>query len=230
MYGVGSLFGGWGAMNEQELRTAAQEAATRAYAPYSRFYVGAAVLLATGEVVTGCNVENASYRLTCCAEQTAIARAVAEFGPGVRIAAVAVANRDTSIACAPCGGVPANHCGIRGERLSCVLSGWSGGMPRWRTCSQHDSTRRCCRHERADRACGGRHSEEARWTRANGGGNCRVCAWRGAAGNYPGTHGCAADGDFSAGHDIAGVGGAYGRDAHVWGGFRRCGPARGDGR
>ncbi len=90
-------------MLEQTLRAAAQEAAGRAYAPYSRFYVGAAVLLATGEVVTGCNVENASYRLTCCAEQTAIARAVAEFGPAVRVVAVAVANLDTTIACAPCG-------------------------------------------------------------------------------------------------------------------------------
>ncbi len=91
-------------MDEQRLRAAAQEAAGHAYAPYSHFYVGAAVLLATGEVVTGCNVENASYRLTCCAEQTAIARAVAEFGPAVRVVAVAVANKDTAIACAPCGG------------------------------------------------------------------------------------------------------------------------------
>ena len=90
-------------VDQQRLRAAAQEAAGRAYAPYSRFYVGAAVLLTSGEVVTGCNVENASYRLTCCAEQTAIARAVAEYGPGMRIAAVAVANRDASLVCAPCG-------------------------------------------------------------------------------------------------------------------------------
>ncbi len=90
-------------IDEDGLRRAAAAAASQAYAPYSRFYVGAAVLLATGEVVAGCNVENASYRLTCCAEQTAIARAVAEFGPGIRIVAVAVANLDPTIACAPCG-------------------------------------------------------------------------------------------------------------------------------
>lgn len=90
----------------EALRATAADASRNAYAPYSRFHVGAAVLLVSGEVVTGCNVENVSYRLTCCAEQTAIARAVAEHGPGIRIAAVAVAvaNADGSVACQPCGG------------------------------------------------------------------------------------------------------------------------------
>lgn len=91
-------------LDEAALRKAAADVAAQAYAPYSRFYVGAAILLSNGETVTGCNVENASYRLTCCAEQTAIARAVAQFGPGVRLLAVAVANLDPTIACAPCGG------------------------------------------------------------------------------------------------------------------------------
>lgn len=85
------------------LRERAAVVARMAYAPYSRFYVGAAVLLANGEVVTGCNVENASFRLTCCAEQTAVVSAVARFGAGVRIAAVAVANADAGVACQPCG-------------------------------------------------------------------------------------------------------------------------------
>ena len=85
------------------LRERAAEAAQRAYAPYSRFRVGAAVLLSDGALVTGCNVENASYRLTCCAEQTAIAGAVARFGPEIRIAAIAVANADEAMACQPCG-------------------------------------------------------------------------------------------------------------------------------
>lgn len=88
----------------EDLRRAAANIARQAYAPYSRFYVGAAVLLASGEVVSGCNVENVSYRLTCCAEQTAIARAVAQHGPGIRIIAVAVANADATVACQPCGG------------------------------------------------------------------------------------------------------------------------------
>jgi len=84
------------------LSSLATAAAHRAYAPYSRFFVGAAILLETGEIVTGCNVENASYRLTTCAEQTAIARAVAEFGPAIRLRAVVVANLNHT-ACQPCG-------------------------------------------------------------------------------------------------------------------------------
>ena len=64
--------------------------------------MGAAVLLATGEIVTGANVENCSYRLTCCAEQSAITRAVAQHGPAIRLAAVAVANLNRA-ASTPCG-------------------------------------------------------------------------------------------------------------------------------
>jgi cytidine deaminase len=85
-----------------ELSRRAEAAAHNAYAPYSRFYVGAALLLESGQVVTGCNVENASYRLTSCAEQTAIAAAVASHGPAIRILAVAVHNLNHA-ACSPCG-------------------------------------------------------------------------------------------------------------------------------
>jgi cytidine deaminase len=85
------------------LRHAARAVAARAYAPYSHYHVGAAVLLANGSVVTGCNVENASYRLTVCAEQGAVARAVAEYGPKIQIVAVAVANEDATVPCQPCG-------------------------------------------------------------------------------------------------------------------------------
>jgi cytidine deaminase len=85
-----------------QLSAAAEAVAHHAYAPYSRFYVGAAILLESGEIVSGCNVENASYRLTTCAEQTAIAAAVAAYGPAIRIRAVAVYNLNET-ACQPCG-------------------------------------------------------------------------------------------------------------------------------
>ncbi|MDQ2925929.1 MAG: cytidine deaminase [Acidobacteriota bacterium] len=84
------------------LRSLAAAAAQNSYSPYSKFRVGAALLLEDGSIVTGCNVENCSYRLTSCAEQGAIARAVAERGPRIRLRAVAVANLNGA-ASMPCG-------------------------------------------------------------------------------------------------------------------------------
>jgi cytidine deaminase len=84
------------------LRTAALEAATRAYAPYSKFCVGAALLFDDGQVVTGCNVENVSYGLTSCAERNALFRAISERGAARKIRAIAVANRNGA-ASPPCG-------------------------------------------------------------------------------------------------------------------------------
>jgi cytidine deaminase len=84
------------------LRSIASTAAQNSYSPYSHFRVGAALLLESGEIITGCNVENCSYRLTSCAEQAAIARAVTELGPVIRIRAVAIANLNHS-ASMPCG-------------------------------------------------------------------------------------------------------------------------------
>ncbi|HEX5283011.1 MAG TPA: cytidine deaminase [Bryocella sp.] len=88
--------------DQQRLRELALAAAENSYSPYSHFRVGAAVLLTDGSIVTGCNVENCSYRLTSCAEQAAIARAVSERGPSIRLRAVAVANLNNS-ASMPCG-------------------------------------------------------------------------------------------------------------------------------
>lgn len=88
---------------QDELITAARQAYENAYAPYSHFRVGAAVLLEAGEVFAGCNVENASYGLTNCAERTAIFSAVSKLGSEkVRIRAIAVVN-DRNVPCSPCG-------------------------------------------------------------------------------------------------------------------------------
>ena len=85
-----------------DLLLAARAAAARAYAPFSKFRVGAALRTKAGGVFTGCNVENASYGLTMCAERNAIAAAVASEGPSVRIAAIAVAV-DAAEPFPPCG-------------------------------------------------------------------------------------------------------------------------------
>jgi len=81
----------------QEARTAA----TRAYAPYSRFSVGAALLMADGSVIPGCNVENASYGMTICAERNAVGGMVAagHLDP----VAIAVAGGESGEPCPPCG-------------------------------------------------------------------------------------------------------------------------------
>jgi cytidine deaminase len=73
-----------------------------AHAPYSKFKVGAAILLANGKIFSGCNVENVSYGMTSCAERTAIFSAVAQCGPKIEIRAVSVVN-DQGVPCSPCG-------------------------------------------------------------------------------------------------------------------------------
>ena len=81
---------------------AAAKVMKNAHAPYSKFRVGAAILLANGKMFSGCNVENASYGMTNCAERTAIFSAVAQLGPKIEIKAVAVTN-DQGVPCSPCG-------------------------------------------------------------------------------------------------------------------------------
>jgi cytidine deaminase len=84
-------------MTDRELYERAVAVAARAYAPYSEYLVGAAVLARDGSVIEGVNVENAAYPLGVCAERTALARAVAEgYKPG-ELAAIA-------ITASPCGG------------------------------------------------------------------------------------------------------------------------------
>jgi cytidine deaminase len=84
-------------ISDGELLARADAAAERAYAPYSRFHVGCAVLARGGGVIEGVNVENAAYPLGVCAERTALARAIAEgYRPGDFVA--------VAITASPCGG------------------------------------------------------------------------------------------------------------------------------
>ncbi len=86
----------------RDLVAAARTAAAKAYCPYSRFNVGAAVLTDAGEIFSGCNVENASYGLTICAERNAIFQAVAGGNGALSIRAVVVFT-PTARPTAPCG-------------------------------------------------------------------------------------------------------------------------------
>jgi cytidine deaminase len=88
-------------MRERLLR-GARRAMKNAYAPFSQFRVGAAILTSKGDVFLGCNVENSSYGMTNCAERTAIFSAVAAKGPKLEILAVAVTNAQ-GVPCSPCG-------------------------------------------------------------------------------------------------------------------------------
>jgi len=86
----------------QKLLRAARAAMKNAYAPASHFKVGAALLTGRGAVFSGCNVENASYGLTNCAERTAIFSAIAHSGPRLKIRAIAIVNNQNK-PCSPCG-------------------------------------------------------------------------------------------------------------------------------
>ncbi len=87
-------------MDLQKLSEAALEARKNAYAPYSKFCVGAAVLTESGKIYTGCNIENASYGLTCCAERNAVFAAV---GAGERRFKALYVAAEGSAPVAPCG-------------------------------------------------------------------------------------------------------------------------------
>ncbi len=112
------------------LVAAATQVRERAWAPYSQFHVGAALLCEDGTVFTGCNVENASYGLTICAERTAVAKAVSE---GQRRFAAIVIVTDMDEPASPCGmcrqtlaefapGLPVVLAGLTGVRRDTNLA------------------------------------------------------------------------------------------------------------
>lgn len=89
-------------MNKRELIDQAKEAMKYAYVPYSKFQVGAALLTKDGKVFTGCNVENASYGATNCAERTAIFKAVSEGYQEYEAIAIVSSSQDTTYPCGIC--------------------------------------------------------------------------------------------------------------------------------
>ena len=87
---------------QEELVAAAKKASQQAYSPYSGFHVGAAVLTESGDIFTGCNVENASYGLTMCAERSAIFQAVAGGSSHVKALAIYTPTERPTPPCGAC--------------------------------------------------------------------------------------------------------------------------------
>lgn len=94
-----------------DLVSLAREARERARAPYSGFKVGAALKTRSGEIVTGCNIENASYGLTLCAERVAVFKAVSEGLADFDAIAVVAAGKRLTPPCGPCRQILWEYCG-----------------------------------------------------------------------------------------------------------------------
>lgn len=108
---------------KKELLTAARKARRKAYAPYSKFPVGAAVLGGTGRIYSGCNVENASFGLTCCAERNAVFAMVADGEKRVREVLVIGASAEFLPPCGACRQVLAEFASPRTKVHMCDAKG-----------------------------------------------------------------------------------------------------------
>jgi len=108
-----------------KLVEAAHRARERAYAPYSNYKVGAALLTSGGRIVTGCNVENASYGLCNCAERTAVFRAIAEGAEPI-FTAIAVATDDGGTPCGACRQVLSEFAPRDGSPMTVLLVNAAG--------------------------------------------------------------------------------------------------------
>lgn len=114
-------------MNQEQLIQAAIAARQKAYTPYSKFKVGAALLANDGTVFHGCNVENASYGLCNCAERTAFFSAVAHgYRPGDFTSIAVVGDTDAPIA--PCGACRQVMLELGGPTLKVILSNLKGDI------------------------------------------------------------------------------------------------------
>ncbi len=110
-------------MNNSELFDIAIKSAEFSYSPYSRFRVGAALLTENGTVYTGCNIENASFSLTNCAERTAVFKAVSDGNTKFNAIAIAgSSNDDFSTPCIPCGACLQVLSEFCGDEFSIILS------------------------------------------------------------------------------------------------------------
>ena len=123
-------------MTNEELMRLAVQARENAYAPYSKFCVGAALLCADGSVVSGCNVESAAYSPTCCAERTALVKAISE-GKRDFLAIAIVGGRKGAVQsdCTPCGVCRQMLYELGGKDLLVITAG-SDGEPICRTMSE----------------------------------------------------------------------------------------------
>jgi cytidine deaminase len=114
----------------RELARLARKARRRAHAPYSHFKVGAALRTTAGEIVTGCNVENATYGLTLCAERVAVFKAVSEGLKRFDAIAVVADGKQLAAPCGPCRQILWEFCGdilvhmedLKGQRQTLRMS------------------------------------------------------------------------------------------------------------
>lgn len=112
-------------MDREKLIESAKKAREYAYAPYSKFKVGAALLAKDGKVYQGCNVENASYGLCNCAERTAIFKAVSE-GENEFVGVAVVADTDRPVP--PCGACRQVLMELCGPNMAVILSNMKGDV------------------------------------------------------------------------------------------------------
>ena len=141
--------GGGAKMNDEKLIAAARSAARDAYAPYSDYQVGAALLFNDGAIITGSNVENASYGLSLCAETNAVSKAMNEGRRGGLIAVAVVGPQDKG------DGAPITPCGRCRQVLNEIAQ--LGGTDPEILCVGNDEVRRVSLSELLPHAFGPAH-------------------------------------------------------------------------